>query len=145
MKFRWLTDITAEEGLRVLDLANTVLQTRKAAIGFPAPLGREAGGRLIASWRDDLRAGRRHLLLGEDKYGTVTAAVFLTQDLQPNCQHRAELTKAMIRPEARGLATLLAGCRQVVAKAEQLGVELLTLDVRTNTRAEGAFAPTRLP
>ena len=101
-----------------------------ASVSFMRPLSRE---RAIGFWRrvlEDVAAGRRALLVGEDAQG-VCGTVQLILDMPENQPHRADLAKMLVsrRLRKRGLgAALLAGAEQM---ARDCGRTLLVLDAVT--------------
>lgn len=84
---------------------------------------------------EGIGSGRVHLLVGaEDGRAVATAA--LTTAITPNQRHVAELTAGAIHPERRRHGLVTAAFSHVVERCEELGVELLRLDVRAGIPAE---------
>jgi len=81
--------------------------------------------------------GRRVLLARSD--GFITGAVQLDLAMPPNQQHRAEVAKLLVHPNARrrGIGRALMDAVEAVARSE--GRTLLTLDTRTGDAAEPLY------
>jgi GNAT superfamily N-acetyltransferase len=101
-----------------------------ASVSFMLPLTRD---RAVAFWRrvaDDVRAGRRALLVAEDAHG-ICGTVQLVLDLPENQPHRADVSKMLVHRRARrqGLgAALMAAAERT---ALECGRTLLVLDAVT--------------
>ena len=107
-----------------------------ASIGFiePFPITEAR-----AFWRDRvipaLNGGKRRLFAALDG-DRVVGTVQIDTDTLPNQQHRAEISKLMVRPDCRrrGIARLLM--MQAERSTRELGRSLITLDTRTGDGAE---------
>jgi GNAT superfamily N-acetyltransferase len=101
-----------------------------AGVSFVVPFSHEDA---CAFWRDrvlpDVRAGTRRVLVARAD-GRIVGTVQIDLAVPPNQQHRAEVLKLLVHPDARrrGIA------REPVARAE--GRTLLTLDTWTGRAAE---------
>ena len=82
-----------------------------------------------------LNGGKRSLFAALDG-DRVVGTVQLDTETMPNQQHRAEISKLMVRPDCRrrGIARLLMV--QAERSAHELGRSLITLDTRTGDGAE---------
>lgn len=109
-----------------------------ASVSFMHPFGRD---RALAFWQrvaEDVRAGKRALIVAEDDAG-ICGTVQLVLDLPENQPHRAELVKMLVHRRARchGLAAIL------MRAAESLALEqsrtLLVLDTVTGSTAERLY------
>jgi ribosomal protein S18 acetylase RimI-like enzyme len=95
-----------------------------------------------AFWREKVapavKSGGRHVLVAR-RDGSITGTVQLLLDTPPNQQHRGEVAKLLVHPEARrlGIARKLMLALEDLARAE--GRTLLTLDTRTGDRAEPLY------
>jgi L-amino acid N-acyltransferase YncA len=83
--------------------------------------------------------GSGHVLLGEDAEGAAAMCVMKTNSM-PNCQHIAEVSKAYLRPRVRGTAAVYYLAEAVCAQAANLGVDLLTIDVREDSKAHRVWS-----
>jgi GNAT superfamily N-acetyltransferase len=110
-----------------------------ASVSFMHPFGRD---RARAFWQrvaEDVRAGKRALIVAEDDAG-ICGTVQLVLDLPENQPHRAELVKMLVHHRARrqGLAASL------MRAAESLALDhrrtLLVLDTVTGSTAERLYA-----
>ncbi len=110
-----------------------------ASVSFMHPLGHD---RALAFWRriaDDVRVGKRALIVAEDDAG-ICGTVQLILDLPENQPHRAELVKMLVhrRARRRGLGETLM--RAAEATALECGRTLLVLDTVTDSAGERLYA-----
>ena len=93
-------------------------------------------------WRDEVlpevRARTRRVLIARLRSRTV-GTVQLDLALPPNQQHRADVAKMLVHPEARrrGIARSLMNALETMARSE--GRTLLTLDTVTGSAAESLY------
>jgi GNAT superfamily N-acetyltransferase len=109
-----------------------------ASVSFMHPFGRD---RALAFWQriaQDVRAGKRALIVAEDDAG-ICGTVQLVLDLPENQPHRAELVKMLVHHRARrqGLAATLM--RAAESTALECGRTLLVLDTVTGSAAERLY------
>jgi ribosomal protein S18 acetylase RimI-like enzyme len=134
--YEWVTSVDAARMKQIRALFNAVLET-ETVIGFPGPLREEEGQAYFDGLAQDVQLQRKDLMLvqqGPER--RAVGMVLLSQNSQPNCRHIAELSKCIIHPEFRGQGVLDDGLRALAAHCQQLGVDLLTMDVRKGSRAE---------
>lgn len=109
-----------------------------ASVGFMQPFD---GEQAAAYWRgiaDDVRAGRRLLLVAEED-GVIVGTVHLVLAQPDNQPHRADLCKMLVlrRMRMRGVgAALMAGAERA---AREAGKTLLVLDT-ASAEAERLYA-----
>lgn len=110
-----------------------------ASIGFVLPHTLEQAE---AFWRNKVLAGVQGggitllvALLAERIVGTVQ----LDHDTPGNQPHRAEVRKLLVHPQLRRQGVAKALMAAVEQHATQLGRSLLTLDTRTNDKAEPLY------
>ncbi|MCX8964618.1 GNAT family N-acetyltransferase [Erwinia psidii] len=87
---------------------------------------------------DSLASGEKQLLVARQN-GTVVGTVIVARVMTPNGQHRAEICKLLVHPDARrqGIARELLKRAEDLAKAA--GVTLLVLDTRSGDVAEQLY------
>jgi ribosomal protein S18 acetylase RimI-like enzyme len=107
-----------------------------AGVSFVVPFSREEAA---AFWSDRVLPGvrartRRVLVARQD--GRIVGTVQIDLAVPPNQQHRAEVLKLLVHPEARrrGIARALMLALESVARSERR--TLLTLDTWTGRAAE---------
>lgn len=132
---RWLTTIDDGMAVNILRLMNRILETENT-IGFPGPLDDLTGAQLMEQLKEDVETQRRHVLIAEID-GMVVGQVILTPHHLPNCKHLVELSRGIIDPSFRGAGLLLRAFKEIVGKCEELGCEVIYLDVRAGTLAAG--------
>ncbi|WP_392668559.1 GNAT family N-acetyltransferase [Streptomyces sp. LN785] len=139
-----MTEIVAVSGPELItyadELAALLVETvdSGASVGFLAPLDREAAA---AWWRGraaEVDAGHQRVWLARDGE-RVAGTIGLHLTSLPNGRHRAQVTKAMVRPSRRGQGlgrSLLAAVEEAAAAA---GLTLLVLDTETGSPAERLY------
>jgi GNAT superfamily N-acetyltransferase len=133
VQLRWIDEIDERVGAGLLRVMNRVLE-KETTIGFPGPLDLEAGNRLIADLDADVRACRRYVLIAE-RDGIVLGQTILTPHHLPNCKHLIELSRGIIDPLFRGAGLAQRAFQEIVRKCEEVGCEVICLDVRAGTMA----------
>lgn len=76
---------------------------------------------------------------GDPGAGEVLGTVRLVPSPYPNSRHRADVTKFLVRRDARGKGYGRALMTALEARASELGRTLLLLDTETGSLAEGAY------
>jgi GNAT superfamily N-acetyltransferase len=109
-----------------------------ASVSFMHPFSRD---RAFGFWQrvaQDVRAGKRALIVAEDDAG-ICGTVQLVLDVPENQPHRAELVKMLVHRRARrqGLAASLM--RAAESTAIDCGRTLLVLDTVTGSTAERLY------
>ena len=92
-----------------------------------------------AFWQGRL-ADRDALVLVADLDGRVVGTVTLLPAAMPNGAHRAEVSKLLVAPTARGRGLARQLLRALEVEALARGRWLLLLDTQTGSRAEGLYA-----
>ncbi|MDR5759507.1 GNAT family N-acetyltransferase [Caballeronia sp. LZ035] len=110
-----------------------------AAVSFMSPLARH---KAIAFWQraaDGVARGERVLLIAEDLDGRVVGTVQLITAFPENQPHRADVSKMLVRRDARRqgvAASLLAAVEDVAREAAK---SVLVLDTATGSDAERLY------
>jgi ribosomal protein S18 acetylase RimI-like enzyme len=106
----------------------------ETTIGFPGPLDPVEGERLIASLTEDVKTRRAHVLVAEQA-DKIVGQLILTPHRLPNCKHLIELSRGIIDPSFRGAGLALSAFKEIAHKCEEIGGEVIYLDVRAGTVA----------
>jgi len=110
-----------------------------ASVSFVLPFSLEEAR---AFWREQVlpgvAAGTRRVLVARDG-GRILGTVQLDLEMPPNQQHRAEVLKLLVHPEARRRGIARALMTAVETMARSAGRTLLTLDTRTGDMAEPLY------
>jgi predicted GNAT family N-acyltransferase len=133
ISLRWLEQLDDRTAEGILALMNRVLK-RETTIGFPGPLDPSAGDILISQLKADVAAGNRHLLVARQGE-TVVGQVILSPHHLPNCKHLVELSRGIIDSAYRGAGLALNAFSEIARKCEEIGAEVIYLDVRAGTLA----------
>ena len=133
--YDWVDQLNGELIEQVRGLFNAVLET-ETVIGFPGPLRQDEGNDFFDGLGLDVRLKRKQLLIIRTDEARAVGMVILSQNSQPNCRHIAELSKSIIHPDYRGQGILDDGLKAVIVRCQEIGVEVVTMDVRKNSRAE---------
>ena len=133
VKLRWLEEIDEQTGTGILRVINQTLRS-ETTIGFPAPLDLASGQAIIANLNEDVKAQRCHVLIAVEG-DQVVGQLILTPHRLPNCKHLVELSRGIIDPSFRGAGLALSAFREVAKKCDEIGGEVIYLDVRAGTVA----------
>ncbi|GAA2444580.1 GNAT family N-acetyltransferase [Streptomyces pulveraceus] len=109
-----------------------------SSVGFLAPLERDEAA---AWWRERagaVDAGHLQVWIARDAE-RVTGTIGLVRAALPNARHRAEVTKLMVRPSARGRGLGRSLLDAVERSAAETGVTLLVLDTESGSPAERLY------
>ena len=109
-----------------------------ASVSYLPPLAPDVAR---ASWKrvtSDIAAGRR-LLLAAWSDAHLVGTAMLEFAAQPNQQHRAEVQKVLVHPDARRRGIARALMLRIEEEAERAGKSLLTLDTRQGDPAEAMY------
>ncbi|MCM2415542.1 GNAT family N-acetyltransferase [Streptomyces sp. RKAG290] len=122
------------------ELAALLVETVEtgSSVGFLAPLDR---GAAACWWREraaSVEAGSLQVWIARDGE-RIAGTVGLVRAPLPNARHRAEVTKLMIRPSARGRGLGRALLEAVEHSAAEDGVTLLVLDTESGSAAERLY------
>ncbi|MDQ2882576.1 MAG: GNAT family N-acetyltransferase [Actinomycetota bacterium] len=103
-------------------------------LGYARPPIAEESRAFVIDLEQMLDQGSGHVLIGTDSLGVVAMCV-LSANAMPNCKHIAEVSKAYLVPRVRGTPAVFELANAVCEQAEQLGTDILTIDVRENSKA----------
>jgi len=109
-----------------------------ASVGFVQPFSLEAATAFWQGQAASVAAGERILLLARAR-GRVVGTVQLIPAGMPNGQHRAEVAKLLVHPDARRQGIARALMVQVEQEARARGKRLLVLDTRSGDVAEQLY------
>lgn len=133
IRLEWVDKFPQPLQEEVLDLMNAVL-ARETTIGFAGPLTYSEGMRWMAGTARAVTNGDKHLLLFRDTDDKVVGHVLMTPNALPNCRHIGEISRTFVHPDYRGVSIVRMGLRSVLDRADQIGLEVIQLDVRDGTR-----------
>ncbi len=133
-QLRWLDRLEPEHARRYLELYLRVLE-RDSTVGFPGPFDEATGQQLVQSLDRELRAQRAHLLVADTGERFLFQATFI-QSGAPNNRHMATIFRAMVEPSGRGQGLMWQTLPAFISKCRELGVDVVTLDVREGSPAE---------
>ncbi|CAM5259023.1 Acetyltransferase [Streptomyces alboniger] len=121
-------------------LAELLVETVRggASLGFLADLDGAGAARWWRGLAGEVGAGRHAVWVALDA-GRVTGTVGVAFTDKPNGRHRAEITKLMVHPSARGQGLARALLASAEAAAADAGVTLLVLDTETGSPAEALY------
>jgi len=134
-KFIWLTAEDKQDVTHVVDLIEQVSVT-EPFIGLPTAPNPADIARLTGKLLDGLASGQTHLLAVRDPNGTTVGCVAVNRPSTANQRHIGELVAGAVHPDYRGRKVVTGAFAAVVRHCEQIGIDLLRLDVREGIRAE---------
>jgi ribosomal protein S18 acetylase RimI-like enzyme len=134
---QWVTDLDGETADAIVALMDCAAADG-GTLGYAEPISAEESAGFVSGLRRRISAGESHVLIGRVDRQLVFLAI-LTLNGMPNCRHRAELSKGVVHPDYRGRQCVQMAFRELVQRAEALGVEQLVLDVREDTRAHALW------
>lgn len=129
----WIARCTPELARSIIDLVNSATVVG-GTLGYSKPMSETEALQFIDSLETRLSKGDVHVLLGRCGIQAVFFVIMAVNHM-PNCRHRAELSKGVVRPDFRGRRLVELALKEIVLRAEKLGVEQLVLDVREDSRA----------
>jgi GNAT superfamily N-acetyltransferase len=130
---KWLSDLADAEAQIIVELVERTA-FEGATLGYARRMSNDEAEQFVAELRYRLSKGDSLALVGVDE-GNPVFFCMLTRSAMPNCRHRAELSKGVVHPAYRGQNIIPQAFREIVLKAEALGIEQLILDVREGSRA----------
>lgn len=133
VNYGWISGQEASDAQAVVELINAAVAD-EGALGYAAPMSAAEAQAYVGRLFHRIDAGDCHLFLVRVS-GVPAFMALLNLTGMPNCRHRAELSKGVAAPQFRGRGLLQLAFREIVERAEMLGVEQLVLDVREGTRA----------
>ena len=133
IRLQWLQTVDSQTAKQLLRLMNRTL-AEETTIGFPGPIDDETGRALMQQLKQDVESGHRHVLVAY-KNRVIVGQLILTPNSSPNHRHIVELTRGTIDPSFRGGGLALRAFQEVVKRCEELGREVICLDVRAGTHA----------
>jgi acetyltransferase len=119
-------------------LADVLLECVRngASVGFLADI---SVGEARRWWSRALEDGDTLTWVARDSDERVVGTVRLLLASQPNGTHRAEVSKLLVHPEARGRGVASALLAAIEEAAARRGRTLLVLDTQTGSVAEGIY------
>ena len=108
-------------------------------IGFGKQIEDVQAAAYIEELRANLGARKCWLLEIRSNNGALVGLCTVRRNLNPNNRHIADLAKGMIDERYRGGAILSAAFLEMSERCLADGVEVMTLDVRAGTRAQGVW------
>lgn len=132
--YDWPDCLVFSEQRELLALTNTIIE-RETTIGFAEPLNKIDGMAMMQELSDSLASAKKYLMLVRDKItDAIVGQLILTPSHLPNCRHVAEISRVFVHPRMRAPQIITEGMREVLRQCMRRGIDVLTLDVRADTR-----------
>lgn len=131
MRFEWSTGLTESDKIQMLGILNAVA-ANEGTNGIPRPLTPEEAVKFTSTLDRAVRNGECHQLFARDeKRGQVVAFATLEQiKMNPARAHVVDIKRMATAPDRRGFGRfLLEGWRVILEKCEELGCDLINIDV----------------
>lgn len=133
VEYEWISGLDACDGSAIVGLINEAVAD-EGTLGYAAPMNVAEADAYVRSLNLRMASGDCHVFLvrvgGEPAFMAILSVTGMH-----NCCHRAEISKGIAVPRFRGRGLVDLAFREIVKRAEMLGVEQLVLDVREGTRA----------
>lgn len=134
-RYGWLTSTDHDAVAEVVELVETV-SAQEPFVGLPAQPSAAESALLLAALRGGLASGQTQLLGVRDESSRLIACVAIKRPATANQHHIGELTTGAVHPDHRGRHVVMRAFAAIVRRCEEVGIELLRLDVREGIRAE---------
>jgi len=134
VSYTWASQIDEKLASKIISLMREVTSSTPI-IGFGKTIVDEEAWKYVDELRENLKAGKCRLLTIIGNNGELMGLCTLKHNLNPNNSHIADLAKGMIAEKFRGQDVLSAAFYEIALMCEDNGVDLVTLDVRAETRA----------
>lgn len=131
MRFEWSTGLTESDKIQMLAILNAVA-ANEGTNGIPRPLTPEEAAKFTSTLDRAVRNGECHQLFARDeKGGQIVAFATLEQiKMNPARAHVVDIKRMATAPDRRGFGRfLLEGWRVILEKCEELGCDLINIDV----------------
>lgn len=131
----WLTagsDSGVTDVVRLIE----IVSADEPFVGLPTNPTAEESSALQAKLAAGITSGQTQLLTVRTESGEVVGCVAVSRPATANQRHIGELTTVAVHPGHRGGPVVTMGFHEVVRRCEEIGIELLRLDVRAGIRAE---------
>lgn len=136
--FAWPDDVPPELAQSIIELMRRVTESTPI-IGFGTTIDASQATAYVAELQANVPTGKSRLLTALDDRGALIGVCTVRRNLNPNNAHIADLAKGMIDERCRGGQVLTAAFSEIARRCQADGVELLTLDVRSGTRAHAVW------
>ncbi len=134
MQFQWLEQLNDEDAKQLVVMANAVAQ-KERTVGFAAALSEAQAQRYIANITALIDSVSEGFLVARVQ-GKIVFHVLISFKSDPNNQHLANASKAIVSPEFRGRKIIQKALHYVCALCREKGITTLLLDARVGTAAE---------
>jgi ribosomal protein S18 acetylase RimI-like enzyme len=133
VKYGWISGLDATDGRAIIGLINEAVAD-EGTLGYAAPMTAAEADAYVEGLNLRMASGGSHVFLARVG-GEPAFMALLSVTGMHNCRHRAEISKGIAARRFRGRGLVDLAFREIVKRAEMLGVEQLVLDVREGTRA----------
>ncbi len=134
MNFQWVNSLTSEDEAQLLYMANAVANKEKT-VGFASQLDEEQAQSYLNGIKGLLEKPSEGFLVARYE-GKIIFHVLISFKADPNNQHLAYASKAIVDPAFRGRKIIQNALHYVCEKCEEKGGSILLLDARIGTPAE---------
>lgn len=133
--YAWLTRADERGVAEIVDLVATVSAT-EPFVGLPAKPTAEETALLRAKLLGGLNSKQTHLLAVRDAESRTVGCVAMNRPATANQRHIGELTTGAVHPDYRNQRMVYRVFAEIVRRCQQVGIEVLRLDVREGVPAE---------
>ncbi|TAK78651.1 MAG: GNAT family N-acetyltransferase [Aquabacterium sp.] len=133
VEYEWISEFNIQDMGCVRALFSASIHD-EGILGYPQELSDGEFTRFMSGLNKQIREGLTHVLVARSSR-SIVGMVLLRRSEMPNCRHRAEICKAVIAPAFRGAGIVVVAFERLRQRAQELGIDCLTLDVREGSRA----------
>jgi predicted GNAT family N-acyltransferase len=130
MRFEFVKELSEPDMTAMVVLLNQVA-ARETTMGYHEILSPTAGRELTCGIDEEIRQGTSHVLVARNDSDTIVGTITLTPQKLPARKHVVEMKRCVIHEDYRG-TMLLDGLRAVLEKTDELGCDVVVIDVRSD-------------
>jgi len=133
--YAWLTRADERGVAEIVDLVATV-SASEPFVGLPSKPTADETALLRTKLLGGLSSKQTHLLAVRDAEFRTVGCVAMNRPATANQRHIGELTTGAVHPDYRSQRMVYGVFVEIVRRCQQVGIEVLRLDVREGVRAE---------
>jgi GNAT superfamily N-acetyltransferase len=134
VRFEWPQTLSDRDTHDMVELMNAVA-VRETTLGYSEPLDLETGAAMMRQLEVDIQREVVHVMVARDEDERIIGMLTLAPVQLPARRHIVEMRRCTIAPAHRG-KFLIAGWQLALAKTQELGCDMIIIDVRSDGPAD---------